>query len=420
MLHVAMRRTPLALVLLSLLVLGFAIDASALQQPASGRRANARKLLRIADRASQRMIRTGQGRLDREARTRPFWEALHRMDSQIDQVGSGLRTRDLSFFRALRAGTSALAELRTTWALSGVKDPAIDQDLRTLDAAYSRLRNRYGPEWVRFQAGRPLSEDERIRFARMRAEQGYLAGKIEPLRDRAEQARDYATAHELAFLLAQIQGVATASPTLGDYLDASVATDSIRGAWYGARAAHSTEEEGWSEADQVVSDITTDESVGFVFTSDLNAVQDWSFVEEETDVPEEIAQEDLADPGEGDRQIAPGGVVDLGSVEEPEADPQSEETEGIVLTEPIEPIEDTEPVEDVEGITEDQPEDVTEEPAVEEQPAVDEPDTATIVPDEGAIEEEDLEVEEVPPGEAAPPPTTAPVPPPPTTPPPSR
>lgn len=335
-----MRRTPLAILLVSVVILVSAVAASALQP--SGRRANARKLLRIADGASQRLIQAGQGRLDRDARARPFWEALLRMDSEIDRVGAGLRTRDLSFFQALRSGTSSLAEIQATWALSGVQDPAIDQNLRTLSAAYARLRNRYGPEWVRFQSGRPLSEEERVRFARMRAEQGYFAGKLEPLRDRAEHAGDYATADELNLLLAQVYGVATASATLGDFLDASVATDAIRGAWYGARAAHAADEEGWAEADQVASDITTDENVGFVFTSDLQSVQDWSFVEEETEIPEEIAQ---ADEGDEKQQLAPGRVVDLGPAEDGEE--PVENAQGVIWTE--EPLEELEAEEAVAG-----------------------------------------------------------------------
>lgn len=378
----SVRRTPLAILLLSLLILGSAAASSALQQP-SGRRANARKLLRIADGASQRLIQAGQGRLDRDARSRPFWEALLRMDSQVERVGAGLQTRGVSFFQALRTGTSSLAELQATWALSGVKDPAIDQNLRTLAAAYARLRNRYGPEWVRFQTGRPLSEEERIRFARMRAEQGYLAGKLEPLRDRAEQAGDYATADELTHLLAQVHAIATASATLGDYLDASVATDSIRGAWYGTRAVHAADEEGWAEADQVVSNITTDESVGFVFTTDLQAVQSWGFLEEETEVPAEIAQAEEGD----ERQLVPGRMVDLGSAE----------TEEGVVTDPVEEMVESEeillgeeqpagPVEEIEG---------TEGTVLSEEP-VEDPEPEEAAAGDATIEEEDLDVEDLP------------------------
>ena len=392
-----MRRTSLSILLLSLLGLCSVVPAFAQQIP-EGRRANARKLLRIADGASNRLIQKAQGRFDRDARSRPFWEALLQMDAQIDRVGAGLRIRDAAFFQALRSGTSSLAEVQVTWALAGVKDPVIEQDLRTLSAAFGRLRNRYGPEWVRFQTGRPLSEDERQRFARMRAEQSFLAGKLEPLRDRAEQAGDHATAGELTLLLAQIHGVATASVTLGDYLDASVATDSIRGAWFGARAAHATDEEGWAEADQVVSDITTDESVGFVFTSDLKTVQDWSFVEEETEIPEEIAE---ADQEEGE-EPAPGRIADLGSAKETEeqATDVPEGAESFILTEPVE--DETWSEEPAEGALEDLPaggalDELTEEPDTGSEAAADL--DVKPVPGDETIEEEDLDAKAAP-GEA--------------------
>ena len=373
----------LPLLLLSLVLLGSFMPADAAQAP-PGRRANARKLLRIADGASQRLIQAGQGRSGGDARARAFWEALLHMDAQIDRVGAGLRTRDLAFFRALRTGTASLAELQVTWALSGIKDPAVDQNLRMLSAAYGRMRNRYGPEWVRYQTGRPLTEDERLRFARMRAEQGLLAERIAPLRDRAARAGDHATVDELTLLLAQIHAVATSSPTLGDYLDASVATDSIRGAWHGTRATHAADEDGWAEADQVVSSITTDESVGFVFTTDLSSVKDWSFIEEETEIPEEIAQaEDAGEEGE----LAPGQVVELGPAEE--ADQETDWTD--------DPSDPTGPS-DAESTLEEPQVLILDEEPLEEEP-VEEDLGGEPVPGDEAIEEEDLEAE--PPAEDA-------------------
>jgi hypothetical protein len=411
MCHVRPRRpAALTLLLLSLFLLGSAISAAA-GQPPPGRRANARKLLRIANGASSRLIQAGQGKLGGDARSRPFWEALLHMNAQIDRIEAGLRTRDLSFFQALRTGTSSLAELQVTWALAGVKDPAIDQNLRTLSAAYARLRNRYGPEWIRFQAGRPLGEDERLRFARMRAEQGHLADRIEPLRAQARRAGDQATADELTLLLVQVHGVATASSTLGDYLDASVATDSIRGAWHGARAAHHPEEEGWAEADQVVSNITTDENVGFVFTTDLQEVKDWSFVEEETEIPAEIAQ---ADEGEGEL-LAPGQIVDLGAaIEEVAPDPSERLDPETSLDEPEVLILDEEPVAEAEK-------DLDTEAAPEEEAIEEEDLAAEAPPGEAALEACTAEAPECAddllfPAESAPPPPVSPEPPPPAAP----
>jgi len=390
--HLTMRRTSLWIALLSLLALGLAVPARALQTVPEGRQANARRLLRIADGASHRLVQRAQGRLDREARSRPFWEALVHMQADLARVGAGLKIRDLSFFQALRSGTASLAELQVTWALAGMKDPDIEQDLQTLAAAYDRLRDRYGPEWVRYQTGRPLSEDERVRFARMRAEQSFLASKLEPLRDHAEQTGDHATAGELTLLLAQVHGVATAPATLGDYLDASVATDSIRGAWYGARAAHTADEEGWAEADEVVSEITTDDSVGFVFTADLKTVQGWSFVETETDLPAGLAQADpeadTAEPEEA--TTAPEASAEV-ILDEKQGEDETVEAES------EEPAEATAPEES-------QPEGTVEE--LGEEPdtgaaATGDLDSAAPVPGKETIEEEDLSVDAVP-GKKAP------------------
>lgn len=393
------RRALFTVLLLALFMGGFlgSAEAFAVKSPA-GRRANARKLLRIADGASLRMIQDGRGRLDRDPQARAFWEALLRMDSQIDRIGTGLKARDLSFFKSLRSGTAALAELQVTWTLAqakGIKDSSVDRNLRTLAAAHNRLRDRYGPEWVRFQSGRPLNEDEKIRFARMRAEQARLAGKIEVLHERAEAAGDTATADELAYLLHQIHGIAAASPTLGDYLDASVAADAIRGAWYGTRAEHAADEEGWADADRVVSEITTGEEVGFVFTTDLETVEGWSFVEEETDIPSSIADAELREEG-----LTPGRVIDR---EEPATTEIREVTEAEILGEGDEEEvqvleteildESPEPAAGIEESIEEGIEESLEEGSEER---VEEDLPLEPTPADGPIEEEDMEVEDIP------------------------
>ncbi len=322
-----LRRT--LLLLLPVLLFLAAIGASG--QIPTDRRVTARLLVRIASGASHRLLQASQARppgLD--ARAVAFQQALLRMDAQLQQVAAGLRTRDLAFFQALRNGTAALAELQVSWSLTGRRDAAIEQDLTTLAVSYDRLRDRYGPEWLRYQTGQPLNDDERIRFARMRGEQSFLAGRLEVLRDQAEQAGDRATAEELQLLVLQARGIATAPPTLGDYLDASVAADAIRGGWYAARSGHGVDEEEWAEADQVVSDITTDNRVGFVFSTDLSSVRDWSFVDEETEVPEEIAQ--AAEAVSQVPELEPGQILELAEEPDesdlpplPDDDPDAEE-----------------------------------------------------------------------------------------------
>jgi len=130
----------------------------------------------------------------------------------------------------------------------------------------------------------------------------------------------------------------------------------------------------------VVSDITTDDSVGFVFTSDLKTVDDWSYLEVETEIPAEIAQ---AEVGDEKREIAPGQVVELGSVEEGDRTDLTDLTDS--TDDPTDPSYPSDPSES--AITLEEPEAT---PAAEEIAPLEEL-PAEPLPGDEAIEEEDLE-----------------------------
>ena len=319
---------------LGLLVAGLTPAAVAAPAP----KVNARKLVRMAQDAWTRTAQAAQGTSHNSA----LWMSLDRMHASLLDVDTTLRQRDLAFFRALRSGSVAMAQLGVVWSQSGIKDPGIDREIRTLSASYRQLRNRYGPEWVRFRTGQPLNDAERLRFERMRAEQARLAGKLEPLRDRSEAAGDKVTAGQLALLIAQAQSIATAPLTLDELLDASILSDTIRGEWYGTRAVHPTAQEDWVQADDTVEEIYTDESVGFVFTAELGSgnVQSWSFAEEETEIqagevlvfdgpeePEAFEEEAEVAFEEGEEVLAPEGeeVVEPAEPGEPEAETEDAE-----------------------------------------------------------------------------------------------
>jgi hypothetical protein len=252
-------------------------------------RADARKLVRIAATACSGAVRELEAPGWRDAKTQPLHATLTRMGSSIAEVGARLETRDLGFFKALRAGTRTLAELRVVLPRSGVQDPEIEREIRTLAATYGRLRNRYGKEWLRFRTGKPVAEEERKRFAHVQAAQALLVGTLAPLLDRARAAGDARTANELTHLIGQAESVAQAPPTLDEILNASVVTDTIEGEYAATREANPVDEPEWKDADQVVEQLHTDASVGFVFATDLDSasVQGWSWVQEETNLPEE-------------------------------------------------------------------------------------------------------------------------------------
>jgi hypothetical protein len=259
-------------------------------------RADAHKLVRIAATACSGAVRGLEAPGRRDAKTQPLHATLTRMGASIAEVGARLEACDLGFFKALRAGTRTLAELRVVLPRSGVQDPEIEREIRTLAATYGRLRNRYGKEWLRFRTGKPVGEEERKRFAHVQAAQALFVGTLTPLLDRARAAGDTRTAGELTHLIGQAESVAQAPPTLDEILNASVVTDTIEGEYAATREANPVDEPEWKDADQVVEQLHTDASVGFVFATDLGAdsasVQGWSWVQEETTLPEEALDAD--------------------------------------------------------------------------------------------------------------------------------
>lgn len=268
------------------------------------RRVNAHELVRIAAGSCAGAAQA----LDRRAgsqdpRYQPLRSVLKSMAGTVAEVGVRLNARDLEFFKALRTGTRTLAEMHVLLARTGLQEPEILSNIQSLDRAYGRLRNRYGQEWLRFRAGKQLSDEEKRRFAAMQAMQALLVVKLQSLQEKARAAGDMETAGELGRLAIQAKTIAKAPPSLDELLNASVAGDAIQGEYAAIRDANPADEPEWNDADQVVTDLSTDESVGFVFVTDLETVQQWSYTGERTNltVPEEPEPEltdltDLTDP----------------------------------------------------------------------------------------------------------------------------
>jgi hypothetical protein len=289
------------------------------------RRVNAHELVRIAADSCAVAVRALEKRTgSQDPRDQPLRSVLKSMAGTLAEVGARLDARDLGFFKTLRRGTRTLAEMHVVLARTGLQDPEIAGGIQGLDAAYGRLRNRYGQEWLRFRTGKPLNGDETRRFEAMRAMQALLAGKLLLLQAKALAAGDTATAGELARVAAQAKAIAQAPPSLDELLNASVAGDTIQGEYAAIRDENPMDEAEWNDADQVVTDLSTDESVGFVFTTDLQTVRQWSYTGETTELtaadlaePEIALEEPLTDPtdptdpsGECTPESAAAGCLD--------------------------------------------------------------------------------------------------------------
>jgi hypothetical protein len=215
------------------------------------------------------------------------------MGDSLAEIQARLNERDVRFFDMLSTGSRVLAEVAVIWPRSGLTDPVVDREIRSLDAAYGRLRNRYGAEWLRFQTGQALSADELRRFQALQAMQAAFAARLTALIDQARLAGDAATVRDLSLLRNQANAIVQAPPTLDEMLNAEVVADAIQGEYDAVRDANPADNAEWDGADQVADELRTDPSVGFVFTADLRSAAKWTYARVETDVPADVADADI-------------------------------------------------------------------------------------------------------------------------------
>ena len=259
-----------------------------------GRRADAYKLVRIAEDACAGALHALQAPGLNGPRAEPLRSALQRMGMSLAEIQARLNQRDVRFFDMLGTGSRTLAEVAVVWPRTGLTDAAVDREIRSLGAAYGRLRNRYGAEWLRFQAGQALSADELRRFQALQAMEAAFAARLTVLIEKARLAGDAATVRDLGLLKSQANAIAEAPPTLDEMLNAEVVADSIQGEYDAVRDANPNEDDAeWNGADQVAEDLRTDPSVGFVFTADLGSTTKWTYTRVETDVPAGVADDDI-------------------------------------------------------------------------------------------------------------------------------
>jgi hypothetical protein len=318
------------------------------------RRADAYKLVQIAEDACRGAIHALQAPGLNGPQGEPLRSALQRMGDSLAEIQARLDERDVRFFDMLSTGSRVLAEVAVIWPRTGFTDPVVDRAIRSLDAAYGRLRNRYGAEWLRFQAGQALSADELRRFQALQAMQAAFAARLTVLIEQARLAGDAATVRDLSLLRNQANAIAQAPPTLDEMLNAEVVADAIQGEYDAVRDANPADTAEWDGADQVADELRTDPSVGFVFTADLRSAAKWTYTRVETDVPGDVADADIRSNALDEAlaaapSTAPPVLLEASKPETAAAEDTAAVVDDAEAMEGSEPETETETVETVEG-----------------------------------------------------------------------
>ncbi|HTQ79649.1 MAG TPA: hypothetical protein VMM92_06610 [Thermoanaerobaculia bacterium] len=278
---------------LAALVATFMLVGMASAGKAAAATVDARQLLTLAKNGLSATSRAAALALDRaQAKNRPFWSALDGMSRALDTVETDYLSKSPSFFDALGAGSRALATLETFWADTGVDElhgMGVSSGLQTLSTSYSLLRGSYGPEALRRQQGGSLTSQEQQRFQALQQNQAALARQLAALRTQAQRANDRQAAANLSRLIAQAQSIAQAEVTLEAYLAAQMSLEILQGEWSAAaQTAKPALRKAFKKTSSQVEDLSTDKSVGFVFTTDLSKVDGWAPLDTPVEVPEGV------------------------------------------------------------------------------------------------------------------------------------
>ena len=84
------------------------------------------------------------------------------------------------------------------WARTPRRDATVDARMKSLSAAYRRLRNGYGWEALRRGRGGALTAAEASRFRALQQADAQLAAHLKPVQAKVAKAGDKAMAEQLA------------------------------------------------------------------------------------------------------------------------------------------------------------------------------------------------------------------------------
>ncbi len=166
--------------------LSFPAFAQSTPAQAESTQKNAAELIKGADRAVGYVVKTARESKDAALSSsnddsRPFWQAVKKLNEALNKVDRGLFLKDETFFTSLADATSAVEEVKITLSMSGSKDPSVQEGVEKVDAAVSLLREHYSKEAVRRKQGGELSEEERAKLNQMKEKQAELEQKLTEL-----------------------------------------------------------------------------------------------------------------------------------------------------------------------------------------------------------------------------------------------
>ena len=165
-------------------VLAFLLLLTPTLAVATQKKVTAGQLVEGAERAVAVLIRSARQSRDpalssASERAKPFWNAVRRLDTGVDQMAAGLRAKKRTFFYGLGDAVSAGHAATVGLAQSGARDRTVSKDLNRVQTILGVLERSFGKTAVRKKQGGELTAAERRQLAEMRSKQEELRRKLD-------------------------------------------------------------------------------------------------------------------------------------------------------------------------------------------------------------------------------------------------
>jgi len=230
-----------------------------------------------------------EGALDPKAEhAKPFWTELRKMEKGAAAIAADSKPRREGV-RGDRRSRETLAALKVALHRTGVADAKVKEGVATLSHVYASLRKHYGKEALRRKKGGALTEKEQKSLAGLKEKESKLAVRWKALRDQAVAKGHKRVAAELDHLLVEAERIAKAEVTVEAYFIAFARVDVIEAS--GRRtpttclptsARRGTKRKSSPRRTFAAFDASYAEEV------DSIAVEDWSYLDEDSEVSSEI------------------------------------------------------------------------------------------------------------------------------------
>ena len=297
----------------------------------SGKKATAKQALdggRKAFAALTKAARADKSLDPKTPKNKPFWVSTKKMGQQLNRAQKGLAAKNDDFFKAIGDARSTEQQMKINWQLTGSKNTQVIENGKKLGRSLALLRTDFSKEAARKKKGGDLTPAEKQQFAKLKAQQTALLGKIKTLEAKAK--KDKALAHGLGKIAKRANKIAKAPDTLDAYLAALYLLDQIEGMIYGydyyvdkGWRADWIDVPAWSrDWDTIYTDFVATEPYEWVLVdnpADIDTGEEFEVAEmisdPEIEAIEDAAESEPIDISEGERdQVA----------EEQDADPAVE------------------------------------------------------------------------------------------------